>query len=172
MLYRGSGTTDGNEAGWPAAVGTRQRPSANRPPAATRRRIDGRTSTACVGLGTGSFPVCLPDRSRGAARGHHEEHRKSHGNNHIDRSGTRTCPRLVTYIANTILLCSAIYGQTGTDGVVFQEKFRLWTSSSVLESDATRATEGLWSSWTTAIHKASERCRQSVGHTDKDLPDK
>lgn len=59
---------DGNEAPWTAAVGTRQRPSANRPAADTRRSIDDRSSKARVGVGTGPFPVCLPDRSRGAAR--------------------------------------------------------------------------------------------------------
>ena len=33
----------------------------------TRRSMDDRSSTACVGLGTGLFPVCLPLRSRGAS---------------------------------------------------------------------------------------------------------
>ena len=37
------------------------------PPASTRRRIDDRNRTACVGLGIASFPVCLPERSRCAS---------------------------------------------------------------------------------------------------------
>ena len=59
---------DGNQAGWLAAVETRQRLSANQPLAATRRKLDDMRSTACVGLGTRSFPVCLPYSSRSASR--------------------------------------------------------------------------------------------------------
>ena len=62
--------------------------------------MDDRSSTACVGLGTGLFPVCLPLRSHGASLCRNEEPRKLHENNHICGSDTRRRRLFVTNIAN------------------------------------------------------------------------